>query len=99
MNGRSYQEIKKDMKRVILKLNEHKLKNTEYTLINSLLNLEKVKFSKECRNKSVECLARSIKYLSTADIAYFCKGWRRETRGCKIEHEIAKQYGIEIVEE
>ena len=98
MNGRSYQEIKKDMQRVILKLNGHKLKNTEYKLINSLLNFDKIKFSKECRNKSVECLGRSIKYLATSDIAYFCKGWKK-ARGCKIEHEIAKQYGIEIMEE
>ena len=98
MNGRSYQEIKKDMQRVILKLNDYKLKSTKYKLINSLLNLDKIKFSKECRNKSVECLSRSIKYLATADIAYFCKGWKK-ARGCKIEHGIAKQYGIKIVEE
>lgn len=98
MNGRSYQEIKKDMQRVILKLNDYKLKNTKYELVNSLLNFDKIKFSKECRNKSVECLGRSIKYLSTADIAYFCKGWKK-ARECKIEHEIAKQYGIEIVDE
>lgn len=98
MNGRSYPEIKKDMQRVILKLNNYKLKSTEYTLINSLLDLEKVEFPAVCRNKSVGCLAMSIKHLATADIAYFCKGWKK-ARGCKIEHEIAKQYGIEIVEE
>lgn len=98
MNGRSDDEIQKDMQRAVLKLNKYKLKSTEYKLVNSLLNLDKIKFSKECRNKSVECLGRAIKYLSTADIAYFCKGWKK-ARGCKIEHEIAKQYGIEIVVE
>lgn len=98
MRGRSYQEIKKDMQKVILKLNDYKLKNIEYKLINSLHNLDKIKFSKECRSKSVECLSRSIKYLSTADVAYFYKGWEK-ARGCKIEHEIAKQYGLEIIDE
>ena len=43
-------------------------------------------------------LGKSIDFLSQADIAYFGGDWRN-ARGCKIEHEIAKQYGIEIIEE
>ena len=43
-------------------------------------------------------LGKSIQFLSQADIAYFGEDWRN-ARGCKIEHEIAKQYGIEIIEE
>ena len=43
-------------------------------------------------------LGKSIQFLSQADIAYFGGDWRN-ARGCKIEHEIAKQYGIEIIEE
>lgn len=41
-------------------------------------------------------LAKSLELLSTADIAFFAEGWK-EYRGCKIEHECAVQYGIEIV--
>ena len=43
-------------------------------------------------------LGKSIQLLSQADIAYFGGDWRN-ARGCKIENEIAKQYGIEIIEE
>lgn len=43
-------------------------------------------------------LGKSIEYLSGADVAYFATGWS-ETRGCKIEHLCAEQYGIEIIEE
>ena len=43
-------------------------------------------------------LGKSIQFLSQADIAYFGGDWRN-ARGCKIENEIAKQYGIEIIEE
>ena len=43
-------------------------------------------------------LGKSIQFLSQADIAYFGGDWRN-ARGCKIEHEVAKQYGIEIIEE
>ena len=43
-------------------------------------------------------LAKSIEFLSKADIAYFVKGWK-DARGCKIEHECAKQYNVKIIEE
>lgn len=42
-------------------------------------------------------LGKSLELLSTADIAYFAKGWK-EARGCKIEHECAVQYGIITIE-
>lgn len=41
-------------------------------------------------------LGKSLELLSTADIAYFADGWKNY-RGCKLEHECAVQYGIEIV--
>ena len=43
-------------------------------------------------------LGKSIQFLSQADVAYFGGDWRN-ARGCKIENEIAKQYGIKIIEE
>ena len=43
-------------------------------------------------------LGKSIQFLSQADVAYFGGDWRN-ARGCIIEHEVAKQYGIEIIEE
>lgn len=42
-------------------------------------------------------LGKSIQFLAQADIAYFGDGWK-EARGCKIEHEIAKAYGIDTIE-
>ena len=41
-------------------------------------------------------LGKSLELLSTADCAYFAEGWSNY-RGCKIEHECAIQYGIDIV--
>jgi hypothetical protein len=43
-------------------------------------------------------LGKSLELLSTADCAYFAEGWK-DYRGCKIEHECAVQYGIDIVGE
>ena len=38
-------------------------------------------------------LGESFKLLSTADIAYFVRGWE-DYRGCKMEHKAATKYGI-----
>ncbi len=43
-------------------------------------------------------LARSLELLSTADIAYFTKGWK-DARGCRVENECAIAYGIDVVED
>lgn len=41
-------------------------------------------------------LGKSIELLSSADKAFFADGWRN-ARGCRIEHEVASEYGIEII--
>ena len=43
-------------------------------------------------------LAKSLENMSLCDAAYFCKGWEN-TRGCKIEHEAAKAYGLTVLYE
>ena len=43
-------------------------------------------------------LAKSLEYMSECSTVYFAKGWEN-ARGCKIEHEVALQYGLEIVYE
>ena len=43
-------------------------------------------------------LGKSLELLSTADVAYFAKGWE-EARGCRIENTCAIEYGITIIED
>ena len=43
-------------------------------------------------------LGKSIELLSTADVAYFCKGWEN-ARGCRIENTCAIEYGLEVIED
>ena len=47
--------------------------------------------------KPLEFLARSIAFLAQADVIYFAHGWQN-ARGCRIEHECAVEYGIDIIE-
>lgn len=41
-------------------------------------------------------LGKSLELLSTADVAYFAKGWE-QYRGCRIENTCAIEYGIDLI--
>lgn len=43
-------------------------------------------------------LAKSLENMSLCHVAYFCKGWE-QAKGCRIEHEAAKAYGMEVIYE
>lgn len=43
-------------------------------------------------------LAKSLENMSLCHSAYFCKGWE-QARGCKIEHDAAMAYGLDIIYE
>ena len=43
-------------------------------------------------------LAKSLENMSLCHTAYFCKGWEN-ARGCRIEHDAAVAYGLEIIYE
>ena len=43
-------------------------------------------------------LGKSLELLSTADVAYFAKGWQ-DARGCRIENTCAIEYGIDVIED
>ena len=43
-------------------------------------------------------LAKSLENMSLCHTVYFCKGWET-ARGCKIEHDAAVSYGLEIIYE
>lgn len=47
----------------------------------------------EGEGNSLWFLGKSIELLSTADVAYFLKGWNK-ARGCRIEYMCASNYGI-----
>ena len=42
-------------------------------------------------------LSKSLELLATADAVIFAKDWQG-ARGCRIEHECAKQYGVPMIE-
>lgn len=93
MNGLSKNEILEKRNKVIQILNSE-----GYEVIDSFFG---DKFSKDVPPEEnvvqipVWFLSESLKKMSYCDTVYFCEGWK-SARGCKIEHEVAKQYGLNI---
>ena len=97
MAGLGDNEIEETRNRAVTALGEK-----GYTVINTLFTDEW--YSRESmKQRGVEqvplCfLAKSLENMSLCHAAYFCKGWEN-ARGCRIEHEAAKAYGMEIIYE
>ena len=78
------------------------LKAKGYDIVNTLFTDEW--YSKESMSERgvvqipLCFLAKSLESMSLCHAAYFCKGWEN-ARGCRIEHEAAKAYGLEIIYE
>lgn len=78
------------------------LKSEGYEIVNTLFTDEWYsKESMEARGVvqiPLYLLAKSLEKMSLCHAAYFCKGWEN-ARGCKIEHDAAKAYGLKIIYE
>ena len=78
------------------------LKEKGYEIVNTLFTDEW--YSKEAMAERgvvqipLCFLAKSLENMSRCHAAYFCKGWEN-ARGCRIEHEAAVAYGLEILYE
>lgn len=95
MNGLSEEEVAQKY----LQVKEY-LESLEYAVVNTLFDQvsDSDLAAVGIANAPVWYLAKSLNQMSRCDTVYFCKGWRA-ARGCKIEHEVAKQYGITMLYE
>ena len=78
------------------------LKEKGYEIVNTLFTDEWYSKEKMEERGVVQIplcfLAKSLENMSLCHVAYFCKGWE-STRGCKIEHDAAVAYGLDIIYE
>lgn len=97
MNGKPDEEIISTREKAIAAL-----KDLGYEVVNTLFTDEWYsKKNMEDRgvvNRPLCFLAKSLENMSLCHAAYFCKGWEN-ARGCRIEHEAAKAYGMIIIYE
>ena len=97
MNGKTKEEIVATRKRAI-----KELEAVGYDVVNTLFTDEWYSPA-NMKNRGVEniplCfLAKSLENMSLCNAVYFCKGWDK-ARGCKIEHDAAVAYGLDIIYE
>lgn len=90
MKGKSDDEILREREKAIQKAKE--ACGEEVEVIDSFFQ------AAPANAKPLWFLGKSLELLSTADIVYFAPGWN-EARGCKIEHECAVEYGIDVIVE
>lgn len=88
MNGRNQEEIKKERQDIIEKFNKMHIE-----VINTLFNEE---VPDNC-NVAVYYLGKSISAMKDIDALYMCDNWSN-ARGCKIENQVAREYGIKILD-
>lgn len=78
------------------------LKDKGYEIVNTLLTDEWYNQEKMKERGVVQIplcfLAKSLENMSLCHAAYFCKGWEK-ARGCRIEHDAAAAYGLDIIYE
>lgn len=92
MNGLTDEEIKN----VKLKAIEE-LSKKHYVVVDSFFTSgEECDWADTQHNIPIAYLALSLKKMAEVDAVYFCEGWSK-ARGCVIEHEVAKNYGLEIL--
>ena len=97
MAGRTEKEINETRERAIATLKEK-----GYEIVNTLFTDEWYSDNAMVKmgvvHRPLCLLAKSLESMSMCHVAYFCKGWE-ETRGCRLEHEAAKAYGLEVIYE
>ena len=97
MNGKTDEEIVATREKAI-----KELEAAGYEVVNTLFTDEWYN-TENMKARGVEqiplCfLAKSLENMSLCNAAYFCKGWEN-ARGCKIEHDAAVAYGLDIIYE
>ena len=87
MRGKTEEQIREERKTIIEKFN-----NMHIEVIDTIFTDEP---PKDC-NVAVYYLGKSISAMKDIDAIYMDDGWR-EARGCRIEHQVAREYGIKIL--
>lgn len=97
MAGKTDEEIKETRERAI-----KFLESLDYEVVNTLFTdewySEESMKERGVANRPLCFLAKSLENMSLCHAVLFCKGWEK-TRGCRIEHDAAVAYGLDVIYE
>ena len=85
MKGKTNEQIREERANLIKKLEEQGNKVVDTVFENAPAN----------EDIAIYMLSQSIRYIGKVDGVVFMKGWEK-ARGCKIEHEVAVEYGKQV---
>lgn len=86
MRGKTNEQIREERKNLI-----KELANNGLEVIDTIIDEEPPKDT----NEAIYYLSKSIEFIGKVDYVYFMKGWEK-ARGCKIEHDVAVEYGKKV---
>lgn len=89
MRNRTEEDIREERKHIIEKFN-----NMHIEVIDTIFTEE----APEDNNAGIYYLGKSIQEMSKVDALFMCDGWK-EARGCRIEYQVAREYGVKILYE
>ena len=103
MSGYTDEDIQNRLSKISLELKNifigkkiELIDNFNYIGGNSI-NEATVRIGNDTINTSVWYLGRAIQLLAKVDAIYFAPGWE-SAKGCRIEHAVAEEYKIKIIE-
>ena len=88
MNGRNQEDINKERQDIIEKFNKMHIE-----VINTLFTEE----APDNCDAAIYYLGKSISAMKDIDAIYMCDNWNL-ARGCRIENQVAREYGIKILD-
>ena len=85
MKGKTNEQIREERAELVKRLQEEGIEVVDTIFENAPAD----------EDMAIYMLSQSIRYIGKVDAVYFMKGWEK-ARGCKIEHEVAVQYGKQV---
>lgn len=85
MKGKTNEQIREERADLVKRLTEEGLEVVDTVFENAPEN----------EDVAIYMLSQSIRYIGKVDALYFMKGWEK-ARGCKIEHQVAVDYGKKV---
>lgn len=85
MKGKTNEQIRDERAELVTRLQEEGIEVIDTVFENAPAD----------EDVAIYMLSQSIRYIGKVDAVYFMKGWEK-ARGCKIEHEVAVEYGKQV---
>ena len=85
MRGKTNEQIRKEREKIV-----EKLQNGGWKVVDTVFE-----DAPADEDMAIYMLSQSIRYIGKVDALYFMNGWEK-ARGCKIEHEVAVEYGKDV---